>query len=92
MNEEDEEDETFEVKLYCRNCEHEWIEDVDRGVYIRYKKDNNYMIEDRGKGKRKYFKCPNCGAKKKIARMPLKDYRGWKEKNSNTKRRKKPIW
>ena len=68
---------TFDVRLLCRNCEHDWIEKVNRGIYIRYEKDNNFMInKDDPQKKRKFFVCPSCGAKKKIARLPIKGYRG----------------
>ena len=68
---------TFDVRLLCRNCEHEWIEKVKRGMYIRCEKDNNFMIDkDDAKKKRKLFTCPDCGAHKKIARLPVKGYKG----------------
>ena len=68
---------TYDVRLLCRNCDHDWIEKVKRGVYVRCEKDNNYMIE-RGESykKRKFFTCPDCGAHKKIARFPIRGYRG----------------
>ena len=57
---------TFDVRLLCRNCNHEWVEKVDRGIYIRYEKDNNYMIgKDEAFKNRKFFTCPNCNANKK---------------------------
>lgn len=67
---------TFDVRLLCRNCNHEWMEKVKRGIYVRYEKDNNYMIE-RGEPfkNRKFFTCPKCNANKKIARIPKKSYR-----------------
>lgn len=71
-----EEKNSFEVKLLCRNCEHEWIEEIDRGIYVRYEKDNNYMIKKDGSKKKKYFVCSECGSNKKISRLPLKDFRG----------------
>ena len=65
-------DTTYEVRLFCRNCQSDWIENVEKGNYVRYEKDNNYMIKigDDYK-KRKNFKCPKCGAHKKIARLPF---------------------
>ena len=67
---------TFDVRLFCRNCEHDWIEKVDRGIYIRCEKDNNFMINRLDpKKKRKFFKCPSCGARKKIARLPTKGFK-----------------
>lgn len=71
-----EEKQFYEVKLQCRNCEHIWEEEIDRGIYIRYEKDNNYMIKRDEPSKKKYFVCPNCGANKKISRLTLKDFRG----------------
>jgi len=67
-----EEKTTYEVRLLCRNCEEDWIEEVDKGIYVRSEKDNNYMIKpgDAHK-KRKFFTCPKCGAHTKIARRPL---------------------
>ncbi|MEF8848823.1 MAG: hypothetical protein V5A68_06790 [Candidatus Thermoplasmatota archaeon] len=74
---EDEENEPYLVKLFCRKCEHEWEKEIDRGIFVRCEKDNNYMIgKDEPYQKRKYFNCPNCGANKKIARLPLKDWKG----------------
>jgi hypothetical protein len=71
MKNEDEEDATYEVRLLCRNCEADWIENVEKGTYVRYEKDNNYMIKADGSSRKKFFKCPKCGANKKIARLPL---------------------
>lgn len=63
---------TYEVRLLCRNCNKDWIENVEKGTYVRYEKDNNYMIKLRdGYDKRKLFTCPKCGAHTKIARLPL---------------------
>ncbi len=76
MRKQKDEDTTFEVRLLCRNCEHDWIEELDKGLHIRYEKDNNYMIQAGDSYKnRKYFTCPKCGANKKIARLPVKDFR-----------------
>ena len=66
----DEEDTTYEVRLFCRNCETDWIKEVEKGIYVRYEKDNNYMIKANGSNKQ-YFTCPKCGKHKKIARLPL---------------------
>ena len=67
-----EEKTSYEARLFCRNCEEDWIEEIDKGIYIRYEKDNNYMIPKDGKTKdKKYFTCPKCGSHKKIARFPL---------------------
>jgi hypothetical protein len=64
---------TYKVRLLCRNCDTEWIEDVEKGIYIRYEKDNNYMIKPGDLYEnRKLFKCPKCRANKKIARLSLK--------------------
>lgn len=63
---------TYKVRLFCRKCQSDWIENVEKGTYVRYEKDNNYMIQIREDyKKRKNFKCPKCGAHKKIARLPL---------------------
>ena len=67
-----EEKTTYKVRLFCRKCEEDWFEDVEKGVYVRYGKDNNYMVDkDKTKKSRKYFTCPKCGSHKKIARFPL---------------------
>jgi hypothetical protein len=72
MKNKDEEDTTYEVRLFCRNCERDWIENVEKGVYVRYEKDNNYMIKAGDSYKnRMLFECPKCSAHKKIARLPL---------------------
>ena len=65
---------TYEVRLLCRNCNTEWVESVEKGTYVRYEKDNNYMIKiGNSFEKRKFFNCPKCGAHKKIARLsPIK--------------------
>lgn len=71
-----EEKETYEVRLLCRNCEEDWVEEIDKGIFIRFEKDNNYMIPKNGKKKdKKYFTCPKCGSSKKIARLPLEQKR-----------------
>ena len=63
---------TYDVRLQCRNCNEEWVEDVEKGTYVRSEKDNNYMIKpDESYKKRKLFTCPKCGANTKIARRPL---------------------
>ena len=62
---------TYEVRLLCRNCNTEWVESVEKGTYVRYEKDNNYMIKiGISFEKRKFFNCPKCGAHTKIARLP----------------------
>jgi len=67
-----EEEETYPVRLFCRNCEKDWVTEVDKGTYVRCEKDNNYMIAKNGSPKtKKYFTCPHCGANEKIARFPL---------------------
>jgi hypothetical protein len=69
----DEEDTTYEVRLLCRNCETDWIENIEKGTYVRCEKDNNYMIkaDDYAHKKREYFTCPKCGSHKEIPRLPL---------------------
>jgi hypothetical protein len=72
MKNEEEKDTTYEVRLFCRNCETDWIENVEKGVYVRYEKDNNYMIKaGDSNGNKMLFECPKCSAHKKIARLPL---------------------
>jgi len=61
---------TYKVRLLCRNCNTDWECEVEKGIYVRSEKDNNYMIK-RGEKKKKFFNCPKCGANKKIARLPL---------------------
>ena len=68
---------TFDVRLLCRSCNHDWIEKIERGFYVRYEKDNNFLInKDDANKRRKFFVCPSCGSKKKIARLPVKGYKG----------------
>ncbi len=63
---------TYDVRLLCRNCEKEWMEEIDKGIYVRCEKDNNYMVtKDKPSKKLKNFTCPKCGAHTKIARRPL---------------------
>ena len=62
----------YDVRLLCRNCEKDWIEQVEKGTYVRCEKDNNYKIKaGQSEKKKKYFICPKCGSNKKIARLPL---------------------
>jgi len=70
MKKDENEANTYDVRLICRNCKNDWIETIEKGIYVRYEKDNNYTIKADGSSK-KFFKCPKCGAKKKIARLPL---------------------
>jgi len=68
----DEESKTYDVRLVCRNCNNDWIKQVEKGIYIRYEKDNNYMIKpDEKNNKQIFFKCPKCGSKDKIARLSI---------------------
>ena len=71
MKNEDEKDTTYKVRLFCRNCKKDWIENVKKGTYVRYEKDNNYMINAEDPSNKMLFECPKCGAHKKIARLPL---------------------
>jgi hypothetical protein len=66
------EDTTYDVRLLCRNCETDWIEKIEKGIYVRYEKDNNYLIKaDDSHENKILFECPKCGAHTKIARLPL---------------------
>lgn len=49
----------------------DWIENVEKGTYIRCEKDNNYMIKPDNPSKKLLFECPKCGAHNKIARLRL---------------------
>ena len=62
---------TYEVRLLCRNCNTDWVERIEKGIYVRCEKDNNYMTK-KGESfeKRKFFNCPKCNAHTKIARLP----------------------
>ncbi len=61
---------TYEVRLLCRNCNTEWVESIEKGTYVRYEKDNNYMIKiGISFEERKFFNCPKCGAHTKISRL-----------------------
>jgi hypothetical protein len=60
-----------ELRLLCRNCNTEWIEERPIGHCVRYEKDNNYLIKRGGSYQnRKFFTCPKCHAHSKIARLP----------------------
>ncbi|GAI51560.1 unnamed protein product [marine sediment metagenome] len=61
-----------ELRLLCRTCNMEWIEKRPKGYFVRYGKDNNYLINRDNPEERKYFKCPHCGSRSKIARLPVK--------------------
>jgi Zn finger protein HypA/HybF involved in hydrogenase expression len=68
----EEKDETYEVRLLCRNCKKDWIENIEKGIYVRYEKDNNYKIRAGDTSDNQMlFECPKCGANEKIARLPL---------------------
>ena len=61
---------TYEVRLLCRNCNTDWVESVEKRTYVRYEKDNNYMIKIGDSFEnRKNFNCPKFGARTKIARL-----------------------
>jgi hypothetical protein len=64
---------TYELRLLCRNYNEDWIENGKKGIYVRYRKDNNYMIK-RGNDyeNRMLFTRPKCRLNNKIARLPLK--------------------
>ena len=52
---------TYNVRLLCGNCNEEWIEQIEKGIYIRYEKDNNYMIKPGDSyDNRVLFTCPKC--------------------------------
>ena len=68
----DEEETTYEVRLLCRSCGTDWVEEIEKGIYVRYEKDNNYMIKpNESYENRMFFKCPKCKTQKKIARLPV---------------------
>lgn len=71
MKDKDDKDTTYEVRLLCRNCKKDWIENVKKGTYVRCEKDNNYMIKAEDPSIKMLFECPKCGANNKIARLPL---------------------
>jgi len=71
LKDKDDKDTTYEVRLLCRNCKKDWIENVKKSTYVRCEKDNNYMIKAEDPSNKILFECPKCGAHNKIARLPL---------------------
>ena len=60
------------LRLLCRNCNKEWIDERPTGYHIRSEPGNNYLVSREASDKtRKYFTCPECNSKDKIARLPL---------------------
>lgn len=70
------------LRLLCRKCNTDWIEERPMGYLVRYKKDNNYLI-NREYGHKKYFKCPKCGSRSKISRLPVVDVMRLKLRKKN---------
>lgn len=57
--------------LICNKCGKDWIELRPKGYYVRYEKDNNFLINRHSPHDKKLFKCPKCKRKKNIGRLPL---------------------
>ncbi len=60
------------LRLLCRKCGKEWIEERPLGFLVRCEKDNNYLVDRDDPEKKKYFRCPNCKSRSKIARLSVK--------------------
>jgi len=66
----------YDVRLLCRTCNTEWVQSVEKGMHVRYEKDQNYMIKIGDSfEKRKFFNCPKCSAHTKIARLSPAKFR-----------------
>jgi len=59
------------LRLVCNKCGKDWMELRPKGYYVRYEKDNNFLINRHSPYDKKLFKCPKCKRKKKIRRLPL---------------------
>jgi len=71
-NEKKAKNELEELRILCRKCNTEWIEKRPKGYFVRYEKDNNYLINRNEPEKKRYFRCPHCGSQSKIARLPVR--------------------
>lgn len=60
------------LRLLCRKCNKEWIEERPMGYLVRYEKNNNYLINRNDPEEKKYFRCPNCKSRRKISRLAVK--------------------
>ena len=59
------------LRLVCRNCNTEWTEVRPKGYYVRCERGNNFLVDRRNPEKIKYFRCPECNAKKNIGRLSV---------------------
>ena len=59
------------LRLICNKCGKDWMELRPKGYYVRYEKDNNFLINRHSPYDKKLFKCPKCKRKKKIGRLSL---------------------
>lgn len=57
--------------LICNKCGKEWVELRPKGYHVRYEKNNNFLINRHIPHDKKLFKCPKCGRKKNIGRLPV---------------------
>ena len=59
------------LRLICNKCNKEWMEKRPAGYYVRYEKNNNFLINRHSPYDKKLFKCPKCKCKKNIRRLSL---------------------
>ena len=58
------------LRLICHKCNKEWIEKRPVGYYVRYGKNNNFLVNRRSPYNKKLFRCPKCRSQKNIGRLP----------------------
>lgn len=59
------------LRLICNKCGNDWVELRPEGYYVRYEKNNNFLINQYSPYNKKLFKCPKCKRKKNIGRLSL---------------------
>lgn len=63
-----------ELRLICRKCRKDWLENRPKGYYVRYDKSGNFLIGISNPEEKKFFKCPDCNSRR-VNRLAVKKIR-----------------
>ena len=72
-NERKELDKPEKLNLVCRKCNHRWFEMRLKGYCVRYNRKGNFLVNIHNRKDVKFFRCPECGERKKVGRLACDD-------------------